>query len=225
MTATLEILAGVIVILLVARFVLGVGPWTANLSTAQTALAIVAAVVAGFWYFVERPHAPKIRIEQDVTAAPLPGGRALVLAEVTVTNAGAQAIDLRHSLYRAYVQQVTPLPPAAAAEAGTRVPGAAALAIHDADNWGSLARTQQPLPSFLEAGEAESLYWRVVVPCQPQLRVYFTSRIPKPAQFSDRFFKAEGLEWVKQTLLDLGPACKESAKLTAKPPLGGRTRP
>jgi len=197
-----------------ARFILGAReaePWVKNLNAAQTLITIIAVIVAGTWYVVEQPHAPKLKIDQTVTGAPGPPGQVMVIAEVTFTNLGATVINLRGVPMKLFVQQVSPVLPDVAAEAG-KTDAKGALVIQHGDNWGALAEATDPLTTFLESGEVENLYYRVVIPCQPGLRVYFTSRFERPGMVTDVFFHVKDFQFRKQTLVDLSALCKAPAK-------------
>ncbi len=62
------------------------------------------------------------------------------------------------------------------------------------------------LTSFIEAGETENLYFRVIIPCKPLLRMYVTSHFEKPKMFWEAF-NPETLSWVKQTFVDASQYC------------------
>jgi hypothetical protein len=203
-----------LVLLWSARFILGAReaePWVKNLNAAQTLITIIAVIVAATWYVVEQPHAPKLKIDQTVTGAPGPAGQVMVIAEVSFTNLGSTVINLRGVPMKLFVQQVSPVLPNVAAEAG-KTDAKGALIIERGDNWGALAEFTDPLTSFLESGEVENLYYRVIIPCQPGLRVYFTSRFERPGMVTDVFFHVKDFQFRKQTLVDLSGLCAAPEK-------------
>jgi hypothetical protein len=179
------------------------GDWGKQLANLQALLATVALGLTGIWYFFERPTQPKVDIEQTVSAHPLPDGRILVLAEVSLENVGSTSVNFRKAPVEFYLQQVLPLPPGVKSEMDARQPAGQPRVVHAADNWGAIAQLGKApsdlLHSEIEAGEKERLYYRVVVDCRPGLTVYATTRIPKP--------NSHDLQWVKQTLLDLSEPC------------------
>ena len=98
------------------------------------------------------------------------------------------------------------MPPEPMAEVGTRDKSGVFL-IHEGDRWSNLAELTSKGASFLEAGETENLYFRVVIPCLPGMRVYFTSTFNKPSSPSDFLFGPKDVAWIKQTLVDLSSVC------------------
>jgi hypothetical protein len=214
----------VLIILLVVRFVFGrapVRPWMEHLGDAQTIITIVAAIVAASWYFVERPRSARLKFDQSVVGAPGPSGRALILAEVSFTNLGASALAFGGSPYTVRVERVTPMPPDPLAEVGTRDKSGVFL-IHEGDLWSNLAALSSTSNSFLEAGETENLYFRVVIPCLPGMRVYFSSWFTKPKSPSDFLFGPKDVAWTKQTLVDLSNVCPTA--VAGRSPAGSRAR-
>ena len=202
--------------------------WLGHLQVLETLLTVVAFFLAAGWYFVERPSNPKVKMEQTATGAPLGDGRVLVVVELALTNVSETAVEFKQAPLTLFVQQVTPLPHAvdleAQAPAGS-VPGLATL--HPGDNWSLLAALPDPahpakggapggfapIDSFLESQETENLYYRVILPCKPGLRIYLTSRFSKPQGMLERMQGRE-LSWIKQTYLDLSTQC--AAKETGK---------
>ena len=197
-----------------ARFVLGARgaePWVKNLGAAQTLITIIAVIVAGVWYVVEQPHAAKLKVDQSAVGAPGPAGQVMIVAEVSFTNVGTSVISLHGAPLKLFVQQVAPVLPDVAAEAG-RTDRNGALVIEHGDNWGALAEFTDSLTSFLEAGEVENLYYRVIIPCQPGLRVYFSSRFERPGMPTDVFFGVKDFQFRKQTLVDLSALCAKGSE-------------
>jgi hypothetical protein len=189
--------------------------WSAHLTILQTLLAVTAALLAGVWYFFERPNDAKLKFDQAVDGFPAGNGRVLIVAEVSITNIGSTLVRLKDAPLSLYVQQVTPLPRGVEAEYQPTVPAGVARQVRAADNWALLAAAGPaggrgapvtPVNSVLEAGETENLYYRVILPCRPGLRVYVTARFHKPQSGYDRL-RGRKLAWIKQSLLDLTGAC------------------
>lgn len=182
------------------------GPyWSRQLGNLQALLTIAAVLLTGVWYFFERPTQAKLTIAQDGQGIRLADGRVLVLAEVSIENVGDTAIDFNDDPIEFYVHQVMPLNPAVAKEfADPPRPGRLARIV-SGDDWGAIAALPAvgaqaaKLRSQIEAGETEQLYFRTVLPCKPGLQVYLNTRLTKPG--------GRGLQWTKQTLLDLGKEC------------------
>jgi hypothetical protein len=196
-------------VMAVARFVLGsprADPWVKNLNIAQSVLTILAAVVAASWYFVDRPHATKLKFDQSVVGVPAGPGKVMVLAEITISNVSSSSIRLQNSPFRLIVQRVTPLPPGPTQEVGSKDTTGAFL-IHPADDWSELASRHDQLNTFLEVGETENLYYRVVIPCSPGLHIYFSSWFDKPHRFTDAWIAPDHVAWIKQSLADLSGTC------------------
>jgi hypothetical protein len=216
---------------LVTAWMMGRRPfdgWLGHLQVLETLLTVVAFFLAAGWYFVERPSNPKVKVEQTATGAPLGDGRVLVVVELALTNVGETAVEFRQAPLTLFVQQVTPLPHAVDQEAQPPPGAAPAIAtLHPADNWSLLAALPDPaqpakggapggfapIDSFLEAQETENLYYRVILPCKPGLRIYLTSRFSKPQSLLERW-QGRRLSWIKQTYLDLSTQCaaKEQGK-------------
>jgi len=205
----LAILLVLIAILLAARTLAApqVEPWVKNLQTAQTLLTIAALAVAAVWYFIDRPHAEKLKFDQTVTGVPVDGGHVMVIAEITITNIGATSEDLTREPYSLYVQQVTPLTLTPYHEIGELDPSGSGLRIHSGDRWSLIATDVGKVNTFLDAGEVENLYYRVIIPCKPGLRVYFTSWFQKPTPWPPLLFRQGKIAWIKQTFLDLSDKC------------------
>ena len=193
-----------------------VKPWAKHLENLQRVLTIAGIMVAAVWYFFERPQA-KLNLEQEVVGIGLDGGRVLILAQVSASNAGSMALDFTGAPYFVYVHQVTPLTQTPYSEFETEVAPKTPRKIHPAVNWSPLARLssiEEPgvstLTSFVEAGETENLYFRTILPCKPELRVYVSSRFEKPQMWLERMMKKPKLYWVKQDYLDLSAQCPSS---------------
>jgi hypothetical protein len=203
-----------VVLLWSARFVLSstqVEPWVKNLNAVQTIITILAVVIAGSWYVVEQPHATKLKIDQTAAGAPGPPGQVMVVAEVTLTNLGSTVLSFRDAPLKLFVQQVSPTPPGVLPELGRR-DAQGALIISEGDNWGTIAQARGKVVSFLEQGESDNYYYRVAIPCQPGLRVYFTSRLARPPMITDILFKVKDYQFIKQTLVDLSDLCAQKQK-------------
>jgi hypothetical protein len=81
------------------------------------------------------------------------------------------------------------------------------------------------LSSFIEAGETENLYFRTILPCKPDLRVYAVARFQKPKMWLERMRHEPDLYWVKQSYLDLTPQCPRDPPARAAAPSHGRKAP
>ena len=110
-----------------------------------------------------------------------------------------------------YIQQVTPLTTTPYKEVGALDPTGQVLQIHPADRWSLVAVDNDRLDTFLDAGEVENLYYRVIIPCKPELRVYFTSWFQKPTPWPKIFFRQGTLAWIKQSFVDLSDKCPKAA--------------
>jgi hypothetical protein len=172
----------------------------------QAVVAAVAILVGVIWYAKERPDAPKFKI--DVTGRPVPAttGEVLLLIDVGLENVGSTAMEFTaEDKVRLFVQRVTPIPRDVLK---AMKPGE----ITPADNWESLSRLQHPLDTIIESGERESLFFRTLIKCQPELRVAVTARLPKPLSLNDYYAFGgprtdEGDLWTAQQMLDLSEAC------------------
>jgi hypothetical protein len=205
----LEIFVAIAVFVVLGRFLLApdrADPWNKGASATQTFLVVIGAVVAGFWFFFERPHAPKIDISETATALRIDGKHALIVAEVKLKNYGETSIDLRRTPYEVWLQQVTPLTPLVASEVGRSQPNGH-LQIFGGDNWGAFASRNGTLTDFLEAGEADNLYYRVATACVPNLVMYLTFNVRKPTTIFDYINHTQHLSWRRQVLVDTKEAC------------------
>jgi hypothetical protein len=224
---------GLLVVAVLAARALGltrVKPWTKYLDKLQTILTLAGIMTAAVWYFFERPQAAKLDVDQHLTAVAIDKSHVMLLAEVSVKNLGDTAIDFRNSPYKIFVTQVTPLTRKVAAEYLSDKG-----ALRPAEQWAPLAKIvfdgraeaeANGLTSFVEAGETENLYFRVILDCQPRLSVYVMSRFAKPPMWYDELnplrrkapqppksdpAKDERLYWVKQSFLDLRDVCRGKA--------------
>ncbi len=188
-------------------------PWVRPLASLQALLTVAGLLIAGLWYFFERPQAAKLNIEIKAEAVSLPNGRVLVLADVGVTNLGTTAINFTRKPYEILVQQVTPLSTKISNEYSDRNTRESPRRMHGGEDWSQLARIssddeEASLTSFVEAGETENLYFRTILPCRTDLRVYVSARFRKPDGDLDWIFGSDQLYWVKQTFLDLSEKCR-----------------
>lgn len=203
-----------------ARFILGdqrAEPWVKGLTAAQTVITIAAVVLAASFFVIEQPHASKLKMEIASAAAPETPGQAMIVSEVTLTNLGTSVINLKGAPMEILVQQVTPAPDAIAARDGaTHDKGKfkGALIVERAENWGALAQGDDVLRFFLEAGESESMYYRVSVPCQPGLRLYVGARLTRPPTPTDWLFGIKDYQFRKQTLVDASAVCGKPGEKT-----------
>lgn len=219
----LVFIAGVVLALLLTEVLWPKAFWTdrgQQLSGIQNYFTIAAIALGGYWYFFERPDAPKVQIDQTVSAVPLKERRALVLVETSLKNVGSSVLELKDAPLSIYVQQVTPLAPEVAKEVADDVRPGVMRGVHFADNWGSLAQTGAQDGSMspagrvttrVEAGETENIYYRAVVDCSDDLRVSVSTRLDKPRTWyesgSDR-----PMQWIKQSYLDLTTVCAKRKK-------------
>ena len=191
-------------------------PWGKSLAIVQTILTIAAVIIAAFYYFYERPRSAKIKIDQSVSTKTLPNQYLLVLAEVSITNQGGSAIDLRKDKFGTFIQQVTPLPKSIEKSLiWSRTPHGI-WEVERSSSWEALAESEDKLPSFLEAGETDNLYFRTTILCQKDLSIYYTTIIDKPSMIEDAFSNRAKLQWIKQTFVDVSKKCTDQ--------VGGRDR-
>ncbi|MDP1632394.1 MAG: hypothetical protein Q8L66_13345 [Caulobacter sp.] len=195
--------------------------WRNYLSAFQSVLTVSALVFGSLWFFIERPDSARLDIQQTVTGVELGDGRVLVLVEVGLKNIGNTALNLRKREFLLWIQQVTPLPDGVERDAA-KLPNATVESIRPADDWGVLAAldgrpaaarsvplqldARSQLDTYLEAGETENLYYRAILPCDPELRIYLTLQMPKPSSWYDGP-GGGSMWWVKQTFLDLTDKC------------------
>jgi hypothetical protein len=192
-------------------------PWVSQVSALQGVLTITAIVIAVGWYFIDRPHAAKLKFDETINGYGVAGNQALVVAEIAITNTGASAIDLRKSRYSILLQQITPLTMSVVSQLEPKPPAPGAVRIGLGDTWSLVGRHDDQLNAFLETGEVENLYFRALVPCKPDLRIYFTSWFKKPPLFSDWLFGERHEVWIKQTPVDLTVACAPATPKPAAP--------
>jgi len=203
---------GAVIAALIASFLAGRLPsqrakgWPDHLGAVQAFLTVTAIFIAAAWFFIERPNSAKIRIDQAAQGYALEGERVLITMDVSLTNVGTTVLTLSDAELQMYVQQITPLRPRVEKEFDPQAPKGDQL-IHAADNWSRLARLPQRGPasrinSVIESGEAENLYFRVILPCEPNLRVAVSTRLKRPKEGF-----ARPLLWIKQTSLDLTQQC------------------
>lgn len=204
-------------------------PWTKHLETLQLVLTLVGIMIGAVWYFFERPQAAKLELSQEVTALPVAGQRVLILLQVSAKNLGGAALDFKNAPYFIYVEQVTPLTRTPEQEFEPSPPPRTPRKIHMVENWSLLAKisSQDPdatLTSFIEAGETENLYFRTILPCRKDLRIYAVARFRKPKMWFERMRGEPDLYWVKQTYLDLTPQCSPEPPAKAAPGKGRSAR-
>lgn len=194
-------------------------PWGVHVASLESLFTVLAIVSAGAWYFIDRPTAPKIQVSQHAFGLPAGEGRVLVVVEMTLTNVGKTSIRFDEAPFDIYVQQTTPLPEHVEGEFQAVLPQGEAHRIWMADNWLGLAaiyedpRADPKSPSqpaarristTIEAAEQENFYFRVILPCEPGLRVAVSSRLDK---VEGRQAPGEAHQWIKQTFVDLSQFC------------------
>ena len=199
----------IVAVLLCARFVFGstsTEPWVKGLAAAQAAVTIIAVVIAGCWYLVEQPHAEKLKIDDTVVGVRARPGKVMVLAEITFTNLGSSVIKLDKAPLKVFLQQISPMPTGVTSESGIR-DKSGALVVEKGENWGTIAEGLQQITAYIESAEVENRYYRVEVPCMPDLHVYFTIRMIREASHVDQLFGVKNYQYRKQTPVDLSQQC------------------
>lgn len=196
-----------------------------GLTAVQTLCALAGIVLVAEWYFVERPDAARLKFDQTVSAARLPGSRALVIVEINISNVGGHADEFKNLPYRIYVQQVAPLSAKLQQSIDTPAPNGMPR-VDGADSWLLLAyraagedagpklpKTDPGLATVIAPGESENLYYRAAVSCSPGLHVSVSSRFQKPLDRWDRIRGNQPVWWIKQSFLDLTDTCKAKGKV------------
>ncbi len=206
-------------------------PWRDGLSGVQAAATTIALLLACFYYFIERPDAPRMKITVTPTAAPLASPRGVLVAvAIELQNVGQSALMLTDKQpLSLFVQQLTPVSPRIATEL-VATSSAYPYRFVNADNWRTIATYQTPMNLEIEAGESDNLYYRILLPCQRGLAFIVDARLPKPRKLYDKVPVSdartrERFTWVKQSAVVTVPDCpplnpKETANVatTNAPP-------
>lgn len=188
---------------------------------AEAIVTITAILLAAFWYFLERPDSAKVNVLQAASGVPIPEGHVMVLTELSIANVGPTVLDFKDSPYIIELQKVTPWTEVPKNEFYSDI-GQAIPKIHNADKWSLIARFESDktvpglkraesdtpgLTSLIESGETENLYHRIVISCEPELRLAIRSQIKKPRTWQDDLMRESDVYWTKQTYLDLASIC------------------
>ncbi|WP_309645180.1 hypothetical protein [Phenylobacterium sp.] len=197
------------------------GSMSNTVEFAEKSLTIVAILAAGFWYFFERPDSAKVDIEQSVAIQPAQPGFVLLLTEISIKNVGSTVLDFNNSPYTIEVLQITPLTKVPAKEYSDDY-GRSVRRMHGADEWSLVGRYQsdekvpglkksemeiEGLTSLIESNETENLYHRLILACQPDLRLAVRSQFRKPKTWQDNLAQRPTVYWTKQTYVDVTEAC------------------
>ncbi len=168
-------------------------------------LTLAAVLVGVYWYIDRRPDAAKVEIEIAATVNPIPNRQVLVLSEVRLKNIGESALSFGpDESLRIFVQEVTPVAPAIMKKL---MPSGSEAMVEPAANWNLLRKGKISLDgTLIEAGESDFSYFRAVVPCEPNLRLYVSVRLKKKRRGQDTFgFLRQGGEdilYERQALVD-----------------------
>ncbi len=199
-----------------------------GLSATSAFVTVLAVLLTAYWFIVLRPDAPRLRIGIQATPISLANDDLLLVFEVEVQNVGGAPVRFEQDdargggadalrPFQLMVQKVTPLPTKVRDElhaAREREMSNRFRVIEPApaDNWELMAWIDMQPHASIAVGEADSFYFRTLVKCEPDLRMYATVRI---AQTDDRIsqivHKLRGDEhrfgWIKQVLVDASTAC------------------
>lgn len=194
---------------------------TAGLGAVQTLCAIGGVILVVVWYAVDRPDAARLKFDQAVTTAPLPGHRVLVVTELTIANVGGHEAKFHDWPYYVLIQRVTPPDPAVAQALAPPARGYPRL--QDANNWGpggvlayrmagqdmgDWKQTAEGFEGEIAPSETDNFYFRAAVPCAEGLHISVSSRIRKPRGPWRVLTGAKPLVWIKQSFVDLTDLCK-----------------
>lgn len=202
-----------------------------GLSATSAFVTALALVLTAYWFVILRPDAPKLKISIHATPVRLAGPDLLMLFDVEVQNVGGAPVDFertrsvgggKHSLrpFQLMVQKVVPLPPNVRDElnaARRDAPKKKFRVIEPTagDNWELMAWLDTEPHASIAVGEVDNFYFRTLLKCEPDLRMYATVRI---VQHDDRISRAlrklrndeHKFGWIKQVLVDASKECGDT---------------
>lgn len=199
-----------------------------GLSATSAFVTVLAVILTAYWFVILRPDAPKLRIAIQATPVRLAGRDLLMLFDVEIQNVGGSPVDFERDQiassngdalgpFQLMIQKVTPLPASVRNElnaARKEAPKNLFRVIEPkpADNWELMAWLDTHPHASIAVGEVDNLYFRTLLKCEPELRMYATIRIAQKDDGVSRILrKLRGDEhkfgWIKQVLVDASTEC------------------
>ena len=177
-------------------------------------LSVVALLLAGYWYFIERKGYPKLNVEPAITAWPTAENGLLIWSSIKMTNVGNMALQFRASdKITVQIGQVSPL----TGKQGTallesmaevRSLGKKKFDLLQTEVWPSRATFHGPISAVIEAGETENLYFKSVIPCLDNMVVAVTVTVPKKLHLvGSEFNSSENVSWIAQSVYETKAKC------------------
>jgi hypothetical protein len=180
------------------------------------ALSSIALLIGAYWYFIERRGVPKVNVEPSGQAWPVGDGSLLVRAAIKVSNVGVSAVRLdKKTPVEVEIGQV--FPPAgkqATALSKAMQDGIAAgkkdFGLEQTDKWPLRAANYDGIEAVIEAGETENLYYKAIIPCQDDMELAITAKVPKRLGRLDQMFEPSKQQnyWVAQEIISVEGNCK-----------------
>lgn len=179
-------------------------------------LSILALMLGGYWYFIERKGYPKLNLEPAVQAWPVENRGLLVWSSVKLSNVGNLALNFgANDKILVQVGQVFPL----TGKHGTqllrdmvmkRERGEKRFTLAKTDSWPSRATFEDAIGSVIEAGESENLYFKTIIPCEDNAILAVTVTIPKENRLvGNQLRSAEQVAWIGQAVHQTQATCKD----------------
>ncbi len=205
--------------LVIALFVKSNQDWRHSFESSAALLSTVALFLAGYWYVFERPGVPKMDVRTKADIWPLKGKRVLVRTTLELENVGSTAIDLRkEENVRIFLGQVLPFKGHDAEklnsifDARTKN-GKKSFEMLRTDNWPKRGWIDFRVPSVIESGETESMYFKSLVTCEDGLALAITAKVPKKESTLDSVLNAllskkeDKMYWINQSMTEVLDKC------------------
>jgi hypothetical protein len=175
-------------------------------------LSVIALLLAGYWYFIERKGYPKLNVEPALQAWPVGEGAMLVWGSLKLTNVGNMALQFgKHDDITVQIGQVAPLAGARSMSMLAAMKAKRATKRFDlvqTENWPSRATFVGAVPTTIEAGEAENLYFRTIIPCVDNAILSITAIVPKDLHLvGGGLASSDKLSWISQSLVETKAKC------------------
>lgn|GEM_PF-2129451 len=200
--------------IIIALFVKSDQKWRHSFESSAALLSTVALFLAGYWYVFERSGVPKIDVRTHGDVWVLEPDRVLVRTTLELENVGSTAIDLRKQKeVKIFIGQILPFQGKHADELNADFDrrtaiGKKSFLLRQTDNWPQRGWIELNVPSIIESGETETLYFKSLVTCRDGLVLSITAKVPKKDSTLDRFLDkllsrgSKQMYWINQSKTD-----------------------
>lgn len=218
---------------LLALFILGlrdVETYSKRASYAQALFTVSAALIAGYWFFVERKGMPHADVSQELQVVPLGDGLVAVEAHVTIKNLGKRLLRIERINSRLQLIRADAYDYAGLNEESDETywqatrPGGEDRQFHQAElRWPIFRQYDEQVDHRIEPQETDLIVVTFLTSCSlaPWVRVASDIYNPSAGSAEEAEEKAQGAQespgyaWKARSFANLGEACSTAEGDTA----------